>query len=235
MTQRTAFIVAAALTAFVLVVVGGVAAQVSQVGQAATATPAEAVAELPTSAAVSQSMQDNQPAAPTPTPADAKLLEREQEYQQRLAEANQRIADANAQLQEAYTQQQALAEQLNQVQAQSQAAQPVAIAQAPVVAQQADPPPAPAYAFSPDMAAAVALNAAPGATVTANELVLFEGTPAYEVLTDRGAVYVDANSGQVLYNAATPPPSVSTNNAQQQGDDDRGEQEHEQEHEGDDD
>lgn len=65
-------------------------------------------------------------------------------------------------------------------------------------------PPAPAYAISPDAAGAIALGSAPGSTLTRTpELVSFQRIAAYEVLLDRGAMYVDANSGQILYSGAT--------------------------------
>jgi hypothetical protein len=42
-----------------------------------------------------------------------------------------------------------------------------------------------------------------GAILTgAPDLVSFQGVVAYEVLLDRGTVYVEANSGQILYNGA---------------------------------
>lgn len=52
-----------------------------------------------------------------------------------------------------------------------------------------------------DEAASRALQAAPGGRVLAGpELVSLQGTPAYEVVLDQGAVYIDARSGQVLAN-----------------------------------
>ena len=62
---------------------------------------------------------------------------------------------------------------------------------------------APAYAVPAEQAESLALNAVPGATVqSAPRLVSFQGTAAYEVVLDRGPVYIDANSGSVLYNGA---------------------------------
>ncbi len=58
-------------------------------------------------------------------------------------------------------------------------------------------------ALSPDIAAQVALNVAPGAGLTRTpELVDYQGTLAYEVLLDQGTVYVNANTGGILYNGA---------------------------------
>ncbi len=164
MNQRNAFILATALTAFVLVLIGGVAARAA--GQPAT----------PTAPATATTATD-----PTADPAvQAAIQQREAAYQQLIQQANER-------LQQAY-------QQLNQTAGQPQPqTQPVAPAA----------PDASAYAVSPQMATMIALTAAPGAALTrAPELVNFQGSVAYEMLLDRGTVYVDANSGQVLYNGA---------------------------------
>ena len=87
---------------------------------------------------------------------------------------------------------------------------PLANAAAPVASATllpTDPPPAAdaPVAVSPDMAVAIAQAAAPGASLSRQpELVLFQGTVAYEVALDRGTVYVDADSGRVLHNGAAP-------------------------------
>jgi uncharacterized membrane protein YkoI len=66
--------------------------------------------------------------------------------------------------------------------------------------------PAPAYPVSAEDAAGIALTSAPGAALAQEpRLVNVNGTLAYEVALDRGVVYVDATSGQVLYNSATGP------------------------------
>ena len=118
---------------------------------------------------------------------EALVREREAAYQQALAEANTRLEAANAQ---------------------------IAIANARVAtAQQA----APTDALTPDQAQASALAAAPGSRVTAMpELVSYEGTPAYEVRLDRGLIYVDAQSGAVLYNNAVPAAAQSGAVSQEQ-------------------
>lgn len=68
----------------------------------------------------------------------------------------------------------------------------------PIVAEQPANEP-----ISADLAATIAKNVAPVAVQKkAPELVLFEGVTAYEVVTDRGNVYVDAATGEVLYNGA---------------------------------
>jgi hypothetical protein len=59
------------------------------------------------------------------------------------------------------------------------------------------------YAISADDAANIALSNAPGASLVQQpRLVNMNGTVAYEVALDRGFVYVDASSGQVLFNGA---------------------------------
>jgi hypothetical protein len=66
-----------------------------------------------------------------------------------------------------------------------------------------DPNPPTGYPVSADEAASIALSNAPGAALAQEpRLVNINGTIAYEVALDRGYVYVDANSGQVLYNSA---------------------------------
>jgi uncharacterized membrane protein YkoI len=143
MIQKHALVLAAALTAFSLVVIGGVTARL-----AAPTAPA---------------------ADPLGDPTVQALHAREAEYRQALAQANQ-------QLQQAYQQRRAQPDQA------SQAGAPKAVA------------------VSADQAAALALGVVPGATLTKRpELVMFEGAPAYEVVLDQGTLYVDANSGNVLY------------------------------------
>ncbi len=57
--------------------------------------------------------------------------------------------------------------------------------------------------LSPDQAARIAARVAPSAKLIAvPELVDFQGTVAYEVVLNQGNVYVDAQSGQVLFNGA---------------------------------
>lgn len=64
-------------------------------------------------------------------------------------------------------------------------------------------PPAAGYAVSGEQAQTLALAAAPGATLTRPaELVRFQGTPAYEVVLDRGTIYIDAERATVLANGA---------------------------------
>jgi uncharacterized membrane protein YkoI len=188
MKQRTTILIATALTAFVLVLVGGLAARLSQ-------TAAPAAASAPSEAAAT--------AAPALDPTvEALVREREAAYQKALAEANARLEAANAQI-----------TQMNGALAQAAAPAPVAVsAPAPVAAPAPAPAPAPAaaptYAVSAEQAQAIALAAAAGATLTgAPDLVSYGGVPAYEVRLDRGLVYVDAQSGAVLSNGAAAPPA----------------------------
>ncbi len=98
------------------------------------------------------------------------------------------------------------------------AAAPAAVT-APAVqapgAQPAQPTSAPAkpvYALSAEQAGTIALEATPGSKLAGTPgLVSFEGTPAYEVTLDLGKVYVDANSGRVLYNGAIAAQSPNNN------------------------
>ncbi len=125
MTQRTALILAAALTAFVLVIIGAVAAHMGLVGEAsaaAAAVPAARVEGLPAAA---------QPGTEQPS---------------------------------------------------AQPQQDTSLA-----------------TISPDLAATIALNVLPGASVVRSpELVDFQGRVAYEVVLDQGTLYVDATTGRIL-------------------------------------
>jgi uncharacterized membrane protein YkoI len=152
MKQKHALVLAAALTAVVLAVIGGLVTRL--------ASPATAAADP---------LQD-------PT-VQALLQAREAEYQKALLQANQ-------QLEQAYQQ---------QGRAQPDPAQQTATA--------ADAP-----TVSADQAATIARDLVPGAALMKQpELVVFEGTPAYEVVLDQGTFYVDANSGRVLYNGVSAP------------------------------
>ncbi len=220
MTQRTALIVAIMVTSFLLVAVGGV-----------SATIANRPAALPTDTSVPI-------LPPTETPlagVDPTLVaEREAEYQQALADANQ-------QLQDAYQMQQALADKLAAIPP-TPTPRPVVIVQQPAATATSAQP---QYPITPEMAGQLALNASAGAILVGTpELVLFEGKVAYEVVLDRGKVYIDATTGAVLYNGAPVPQPPSNNGGNGSGggsnnppqsaswsDDDHHEDEHEDEHE----
>jgi uncharacterized membrane protein YkoI len=185
MKQRIPLLLAAGLAAFMLVLAGGLAAQLL------TPAPAAPVVDAATGSDPALLALPNDPTVQT-------LLDRETAYEQALQQAN-------AQLQQAYQDQQRLTDQVKalQTQAQAQAApmDPPATTGAPAASTDSSTP---TYKLSPQQAALVALRAAPGATLTAApDAVDFQGQVAYEVRLTRGTVYVDANSGQVLYNGAT--------------------------------
>jgi uncharacterized membrane protein YkoI len=191
MTQKTALILAAVLTAFVLVVGGAVAARVSQPAAPAEAAPAASA-----------------PTAPAPTAAidvnaqvEQLLQQREAQYRQLIDQANQRLAAMNQQLAAAQA-------------ATARTSAPAATTARAVQSAQ------PSIALSAEAARNIAITAANFATMIREpELVRFEGKVAYEVGFTRGVVYVDANTGAVLYNGtqqggsggqpATQPPAPS--------------------------
>ncbi len=168
MTQKTTLLISALLTAFVLVIGGGVMARVSQVDTASAASvPAPTASTVDVNAQVQQLIQ-----------------QRDAEYRKLIDEANRRLQAMNQQ--------------------QITAAQTAPVAAQPARAQSA----APQFAVSADMAASTAAQAAGGAPITrAPELVRFEGNVAYEVLFAKGAIYVDANTGQVLFNGTQRAPA----------------------------
>lgn len=188
--NRTMFLISAALTAFVLVIIGGVVSRLSVIIPAST-VPTEIVIE---STPVTVPALD-------PT-AEAVIREREAAYQAALAEANQRIAEANQHL-----------ASMQQNLAANAAPAPVApapVAPAPETSAPVAPAPAsPTYAISIRQAQEIAIANAGGATlIRAPELVSLQGTPAYEVVFDRGAIYIDAQTGAVLASSIAAPPAA---------------------------
>ncbi|MGQ9827127.1 MAG: PepSY domain-containing protein [Roseiflexus sp.] len=178
MKQHTLLGIAAALTAFILVVIGALAGQVSQTGIPAATDTVVVPTETPVSA----------PVALDPT-VEALIREREAAYQRALEEANRQLAEANQRIETANR-------QIAQQTAQQQSAP----------AAQNSAPTQPTYPVPPEQAQAIALSLANGATLTKPaELVLYQGTPAYEVIFDRGAVYIDAQSGAVIANTLAQP------------------------------
>lgn len=133
--------------------------------------------------------------------------------QARELEYEQLLAQANAQLEQAYAQ---------------QTAEPTAT-------------PESEYPITPDQAAMTAMGKVPGATLMSTpELVNFQGTVAYEVVLNRGKVYVDATTGAVLYNGAAGSQVVQSGGGgggggHEREDDHEGEHEHEDDHAGGDD
>lgn len=225
MRQRTALVIAAALTAFVLVLVGGLASRISQLTET---QPAASVAAAPTDA----------PITLDPT-AQALLQEREAAYQQALAEANSRIEQANAQLAQANTQlaqaPAVAAPSASSYAVSAEQAQQIALGAAPgaalskpaeLVLYQDRPSyevtldrglvyvdaqsgailangaaaPAAQGPITPEQAAQVAITYRGGGEVREVERERERGLTVYEVkFTDGGEVYVDAATGQVVY------------------------------------
>jgi hypothetical protein len=158
MTQKTALILSVVLTAFLLMVGGGVVARVSQ--PEATLATADATAQV-----------------------QELLQQREAQYRQLIGQANQRLSALNEQW------------------AAAPAAQVAPVAPrtpaAPAPARAAVPP----ITLLPDAARDIAVRAANFATlIRVPELVRFEGKVVYEVGFTRGVIYVDANTGAVLFN-----------------------------------
>lgn len=190
MKQSTLLGIAAAMTAFVLVLIGALAGQLTQPGAPVTPAVVEATTAPPDVTVVLD-----------PT-TEALIREREATYQQALAEAQQQLVEANRRIEAANR-------QIAQQQAVQQPVQQQAVQQ-PVQAStsQGSAPATAAYApaVSADQAQAIALNLAQGATlVRPAELVLYQGVPAYEVIFATGAVYIDAQNGAVLASTLVQP------------------------------
>lgn len=114
--------------------------------------------------------RNNQPVA-NPTPTLVDTSTREQAYQQLIADANAKIAQANQQIETL----------MNQM---------------PTVSTQTASP----YLFSAEQAATLAMNVAGLNPKALPELVNFNNTPAFEAVFSNGKVYIDANTGRVLFN-----------------------------------
>jgi hypothetical protein len=120
---------------------------------------------------------NNNPQVISKTNADTtEVSQREQAYQQIVAQANQQMAEANQQIA-------TMANQLSQV---------------PTSEPTLDNPSV--YLFSAEQASALAQQVSGVAPKNPPELVNFSGTPAYEVVFGNGKVYIDANSGAFLFN-----------------------------------
>ena len=175
MNQKFALILAASITAFILVVGGAMIGQAAQPDAVVTLTP------------------------------DA--VEIQNLYAQREAEYQARLDEANAALAAAYAQQEAATQNSSQ-------------------AQFAVEPKVPAT-ISPQDAMLVAATTALNAKILRTpELVNYQGTVAYEVTLDAGLIYVDANTGTVLYDG-TAKPQISV---QTRGFHDDDEHEHDEDH-----
>src|SRR4051812_13852171 len=208
MTQRSALMIAVGITAFVLVFAGALATYVTQAKpQAANAT------EQPVASAAAPDADQQAQPAPVQT-MRAVLNAREAASQQQLAEANRRIEEANGRLKQLYdrfgTPIPTPTETPQAAQPEQPAQQPVQFAEATPTAAAPEPEqPEPSITISPRDAALAALRIASGATLTqVPRIVSYGSTAAYEVVLDRGNVYVDAANGQVLYNGATADPAA---------------------------
>ena len=194
MTLKIKLIITACLTAFLAVIVGAVINRVNAVQQTQAAVaivetevPAEELAPTET--------------IPPPTMTIAPVVDlavvqqREAAYQAQLAEANQRLAEASARLAEAQGQAKSVAQQYN------------AVVNSQVVAATAVPVPTDAPGTTTTVYFPVDAVAAIGRALDADavlqkapELVLYESRAAYELVFDRGTVYIAADDGSVLAN-----------------------------------
>ena len=192
MTLKIKLIITACLTAFLAVIVGAVINRVDAVQQ--------------TAAAVAETIVPTEELLPTETIAPATMTiapvvdlavvqEREAAYQAQLAEANQRLAEASARLAEAQGQAKSVAQQYNDV-VNKQASAPTNV-----------PVPTVALAASGANYMPIEAVAAIGRALDAEavlqkdpELVLYESRAAYELVYDRGTVYIAADDGTVLSN-----------------------------------
>ncbi len=113
-----------------------------------------------------------------------------QAYQQREDNYNQLIQQANQQLDQANAQLKAMQAQMSQLQG-SQA----------TTSQKA-----PEAAVSADQAEKIAMKAAEvgQSMLKKPELVQFQGKAAYEADFDKGSIFIDAQSGEILYNGTVP-------------------------------
>jgi len=113
----------------------------------------------------------------SPTVDATAFAQREQAYQQIIAQANQQIELANQQI----------ATLANEITPQTTVETTVT------------------YAVTPEQASGIAEKAAGVAPAALPSLVDFSGTPAYEVIYNSGKIYVDANTGVILYNGLPKP------------------------------
>jgi hypothetical protein len=203
--QKTALTLSVILTAFLLVLGGGVIARVSQPEAPALATPAAPVIA-------------STPAVDVTAQVQQLIQQRDAQYRQLIDQANQRLAEMN--------------QQLAAVQVARTARASVPVAPAPAPAQPAAPQIALSLAAARAIAVQAANFAT---MIRTPELVRFEGAVAYEVGFTRGVVYVDAGTGTVLFNGtqgqgggqSSPQPPTSDGEHEH---DDEHENEHEEEH-----
>ncbi|MFM2308565.1 MAG: hypothetical protein RLY87_685 [Chloroflexota bacterium] len=193
MTLKIKLIITACLTAFLAVIVGAVVNRVNTMQ-----------AELTALAAVETVVPTEEPVATEPVLVPtvsavpvvdlALVQEREAAYQAQLAEANQRLAVAAARLAEAQGQANTVTQKYNDVI--NQRARVAAVV--PVATDVA----APTTVYMPIEAVTAIARALDADAVLqkAPELVLYQDQAAYELVFDRGTVYIGALDGTVLTN-----------------------------------
>lgn len=118
----------------------------------------------------------NNAVSPSPTVAPVETNQREQAYQQLISDANAKIDLANQQIE-------------------------ALLSVTPDADNDKDTP----FLFSSEQAAALAMNIAGVLPNQSPELVIFNNVPAFEVVYGNGKVYIDANSGKILYNGLQAP------------------------------
>ena len=127
------------------------------------------------------SAQNNPQANSSPIVDATAYAQREAAYQEIISQANQQLEMANQQIA-------ALANEIT-----------------PQSTTEPTPESTSIYLFSSEQASAIAQRIAGVAPENSPELVSFSGTPAYEVVYGNGKIYVDANTGAVLYNGLQKP------------------------------
>ncbi len=219
MKQRTALLIAAGVTAFTVVGVG-MLVRISG--------PQTTLDATPTTAAVDQIASPVTPANQPATPSVAvPMPEREAAYRQLIEEANRRLEQANQRIAQ-------LEQQLSNRQAASPS-QTTAGAQAKTATATVAPTTnnnAPAVALTPQQALALGLQQVPGSSaLKMPELVNFQGKVAYEVVLNLGLLYLDADTGAVLYNGVSVPavaqPAAPSHRYKEHDDDHEDDDEHE--------
>lgn len=118
----------------------------------------------------------NNAVSPSSTVAPVETNQREQAYQQLISDANAKIDLANQQIE-------------------------ALLSVTPDADNDKDTP----FLFSSEQAAALAMNIAGVLPNQSPELVIFNNVPAFEVVYGNGKVYIDANSGKILYNGLQAP------------------------------
>ena len=216
MSQRVAFIIAAGLTAFILVLGGAIVGQLSRLPDTDIAGTQSVETDITEDLSSEMGAEIQQATAMSP---EIKiLLDREVAYQQLIKDANDRLQSIYA-------------------------------------GPQSDLSPS-RVVLDPVDAATIALNASPSEImIELPNLVNFQGVTAYKITLEHGMVYVNANTGEIIYTSVStappvmlpsPPPFFASNTTSDKnirmdnpggkdGDRDSGGGENEHEHEGGDD